>query len=110
MKIKWCETCIWLYSSEDLLLTAFAKWAWHESCARVHCQNKLRYYSDKLYRTYLNVHEEYCWCTSETRQTHYINQRAWLDTWIIQIECKRWWKLHLLLWFKVNWTQRWYSA
>ncbi len=76
MKLKWCETHIWLYSFENLLLAAFAKWAWHESCAQVHCSNKSRCHSDKLYRTYLNVHEEYCWCTSEMRQTHYINWKT----------------------------------
>ncbi len=60
MKLEWCETCIWLYLFEDLLLAAFAEWAWHESHAQVHCQNKSRCHSDKLYKTYLNVHEEYC--------------------------------------------------
>ncbi len=83
MKLKWCETCIWLYSSEDLLLAAFIKWAWHESCAQVYYQNRSRYHSNKLYKTYLNVNKEYCWYTSETRQTHYIDWKAWLNTWII---------------------------
>ncbi len=66
-KLKWHETHIWLYLSEDLLLAASAEWAWHEFYVQVHCSSKSRCHSDKWYRTYLNVHEEYCWCTSETR-------------------------------------------
>ena len=58
---------------EDLLLAAFAKWAWHESCVQVHCSSKSRCHSNKQYKTYLNVYEEYCWCTSEMRQIYYIN-------------------------------------
>ncbi len=110
MKLKWHETCIWLYSSEDLLLAAFAEWVWHKSHAQVYCLNKLRYHLDKQYKTYLNVYEKYCWYTSEMRWVHCINWRAWLDTQIIQIECERQWKLHLLLWFKDDWMQRWYQA
>ncbi len=83
MRLEWCETNIWLYLSEDLLLAAVTEWAWHESHVQVYCRNRSRCHSDKLYRTYLNVCKEYCWCTSEMRQTHYIDWKAWLDTWII---------------------------
>ncbi len=73
MKLKWRETYIWLYSSEDLLLAAFAEWAWYKSYALIYCWNKSKCHSDKLYKTYLNVCKEYYWCTSEIRQTYYIN-------------------------------------
>ncbi len=72
MRLEWCETNIWLYLSEDLLLAAVTEWAWHESYVQVYCRNRSRCHSDKLYRTYSNVRKEYSmmYFWNETNSLH----------------------------------------